>query len=115
MSGYPKVGRKTQKGLSHGIGLRISPMMSLGMPSSVISSPIWLERVLFYCRKCDYCFRRLGCHFYDVIKDHQLTLKTMVQRNINAATTNLRMVVYITSSILPSYINSGIISSILLC
>jgi hypothetical protein len=48
-------------------------MMSLGMPSSVIISPIKASSE--GCSNADYeiiAIRHLGCHFFEVIKDHQL-------------------------------------------
>jgi hypothetical protein len=67
-------------------------MMSSGMPSSVI----WTARYESSecCSNADYeiiAVRRLGCHFYEVIKNHQMTLKTMVRGNFNATTTNSKL------------------------
>jgi hypothetical protein len=79
MTGEHTVRKGTQRKRSLGNGLKISPMMSLGMPSSVVSSPRGHRASVVL--NPDYeiiAVRSLGCHFYEVIKDHQLTLKTMV-------------------------------------
>jgi hypothetical protein len=48
-----------------------------GQPDDELGDAI--ERVLCSCRLWDNYLRPLGCHFYKVIKNHQLTLKTRVR------------------------------------
>jgi len=80
-NGHPSNKIETRNKLSPGNG-SISKMMRLGMPSRVINSLILIEPVLFKCRIRDNCFRRLRCQFLEVIKYHQVTLKTMVRSRL---------------------------------
>jgi len=79
MKGHPMVTTETQNRLSRRIGRRISTMMSLEMQSSGIGVARYGSSEC--CSNPDFeiiAVRRLGCHFYEVIKDHQLVLTILV-------------------------------------